>query len=856
MIRGGRARCGLLAIGLALAGCASLRVHERPETDDPGEAYRWRRLAWLDEDGRVAPDALRRAHEQRRDRLRTAGLVRAVWNSRGPQNVGGRTRALVIHPTSPEIMWAGSVSGGVWKTLDGGQSWFPLADFLGNLSANTLAIDPDDPDVLYLGTGEGYFNGDAIDGQGIYKTTDGGAHWTQLPGTSGWQTVNRIAISPADSHVLLAATRYGGLQRSTDGGQSWTNVRWAQGSFCVAFHPTDGNKAVAQVLDYDFNANQWFHQALYSNDGGITWQASTGPLNHVNGFESRLELAYAPSAPTIVYASNAADGRIYRSSGGQAYALVTTSGTSGASWYANPLWVSPVNPAHLVVGGYHLYRSTDGGRTLQQISDGYIVTQQPHPDQHLVVADPGYDGAANRRVYATNDGGVFRTDDILAASTGGGWTSLNPSYQVTQFYGAAGHGPSGLVVGGTQDNGTLRTVPAGDDAGLMFGGDGGFSAVDPLDPSYAYGEYVFLQIHRSRDGGFTSQYIFQGIGDAGSSANFIAPFVLDPNDPNRLLAGGRGLWLTSNARDLSGPIWRGIRSAGSDNISAIAVAPGHPDVIWVAQNDGKLDKTANGTAMTPSWTPVDDNAGTDPLPERYPTRILIDPDDPATVYVAFGGFGDGNLQRTVDGGTSWTDVTGDGATGLPDAPIRGIARHPCNPSWLYAGTEVGVFATEDGGATWSPLNEGPADVSIDELVFLSQSTVLLAATHGRGLWTTATGLAGGCPAETVLPVDVEQLAFTSKTELTWEAASASASDVFDLYRGTLSALAAHDAGGCLQPGLTTHSASDADVPPPGTGWNYLVAGRNAIGAGPLGTDSRGNLRLSGQCCVPSGHCTN
>jgi len=705
---------------------------------------RWRRLSWLDEHGQVAPDALLRARAQRDANLAywterasaRAGLLDAAhWTAHGPDNVGGRTRAILVDPADPNRILAGAVSGGIWLSLDAGATWAPVDDALPNLAICCLTRDPSNPHVLYAGTGEGFFNADAIGGTGIYKSTDNGDSWTLLPSTAGWDNVCRIAVSPTNSNLILAAKRYGGIQRSTNGGASWTNPKWAQGSFYVAFDPTNGNKAVAQIIDYDWNTSDWFHAALYSTNGGANWTVASG-LSNVPGFGARIELAYAPSNPAIVYASVAIDGGvIYRSTdGGHSYTRRTTSGTSGVSWYANPLWVDPTNPEFLVTGGYNILKSVNGGTTLTQISDGYIMTVQPHVDIHTFTCEAGFDGVTNRRLYVGTDGGVWRTDNIYTASTGSGWMKRDQTYATTQFYGAAGDGPTGRLYGGTQDNGTLCLSAANSQANLAFGGDGGFCAIDPTAPNYCYGEYITLQIHRSTNGGASANYIYNGIADAGTNANFIAPFILDPNNSKRMLAGGASLWRSENVKAIS-PTWQAIRAPGSDRISAIAVAPGNSDIIWVGQNNGELHRTTNGTNASPSWVAVDNNAGANPLPDRYITRILVDPDNVQVVYVALGGFAENNLWQTLDGGANWYDVTGTGATGLPAAPIRGVARHPDRSDWLYVGTEVGIFESVDGGLSWSTTNRGPANVSVDELVFMHNSTKLLAATHGRGLYT-------------------------------------------------------------------------------------------------------------------------
>ncbi len=759
-----------------LAGCAAHRPAppyegDLPAATGPGKAHEWRRLAWKDENGHIPDDALRTALAQRQANVSfwsahgveqgfpagtvtLAGMSPGAWVEHGPNNVGGRTRSLVIHPTETNRLWAGAVSGGIWYSDDTAATWTPVDDFWASLAIGCLVMDPVNPDVMYAGTGEGYFNGDAIGGAGIYKSLDGGVTWELLAQTVDFGNVCRIAISPDDSNVLLAGTRYGGIRRSTDGGNTWTTVRWAQGSYFVAFDPTDGQKAIAHVIDYDFDLNEWFHAALYSVDGGVSWNAAVG-LDFVSGFGSRIEPAYAPADPDVVLASVAADGgKIWRSvDGGQSYVQQTTSGDSGVSWYANPLWVEPVDPDTLLTGGYNVFGSVDGGVDLFQMSDGYIMTEQPHVDIHFFAHDPGYDGVGNRRVFVCNDGGVWMAEDLYAASPTGGWTRRDQGYRTTQFYGAAGDGPTGLMVGGTQDNGTLTLTDLDDDqAHLTFGGDGGFCAVDPTDPDYVYGEYINLQIHRSSNGGLSAGYIYSGIADAGVDANFIAPFILDPNDPDTMLAGGRSLWRSTNVK-AGFPSWSAIKGPGSDRISAIAVAPGNSDVIWVAQNNGEVFKTTNGTAASPAWTTVDDNGATNPIPNRYVTRILIDPDDSDTVYLSLGGFSPGNLGKSVDGGVTWADLTGAGPTGLPDVPIRGIARHPTQPQWLYVGTEVGLFASDDGGATWSTSDFGPAAVSVDEVVFMHDSKRLLAATHGRGLFTILIGNPGDINGDGVVGID-------------------------------------------------------------------------------------------------------
>jgi len=713
---------------IAAAKKQTTRKRAMPKATGAMEAAQWRALAWRSDDGKIRPDGMMKARAQIAEmnfRSRFSGESE-LWVERGPDNVPGRTRALVISPADRNVMWTGAVGGGIWKTTDGGANWTNLGDKIENLAICFMAIDPANPNILYAGTGEGYFNGDAIQGSGILKSVDGGTTWNMIPGTSQFAGVNRIAISPTDSNRILISVQYGGLFRSTNGGTSFTKVQDSQVGMMVTFHPTDGNKAVATFLDYSFSTGQWFHRAMFSTNGGANWTESAGL--RFNGFGSRIELAYAKSNPDVIFANAAVDGKIYRSTdGGATFSVRTTSGSVNSNWYNNAIWVDPTNENVIVVSGTETFRSTNGGTSLTQIGEGYIQTNTPHPDNHSITADPGFDGVNNRRVYICTDGGVYRTDNIYSASKTTGWSWPSKKVRTSQFYGAAGDGATGKIVGGTQDNGTHLLTRASLDTDWIFGGDGGWCAIDPTDNNYQYGEYIFLRIFRTTNGGGNANYITSGLGDAGNSANFIAPFVLDPNNVNRMFAGGASLWRSNNLK-AGTPTWTQIMSPLTDYISAVAVAPGNSEVVWVGCNDGKVRKTSNALG-TPTWTAI---AG---LPNRYVGRIMIDPTDSNKVTIGFGGFEANNLWQTTNGGTTWTSISGAGATALPSAPIRGIARHPDNANVIYVGTEVGILKTSNNGASWSSVADGPVNVSVDELTYMANSKTLLAATHGRGIWT-------------------------------------------------------------------------------------------------------------------------
>jgi hypothetical protein len=687
----------------------------------------------------------------------TAGLPpgHTGWLSLGPGNIGGRIRSIVTDPGNFNHLWAASVGGGVWETRDGGTTWLPVNDLLQNLAVSCMAMSPADPNTIYAGTGEGFFNIDAIRGAGIFMTTDA-TNWVQLAATvtPDFQSVNRIAVS-ADGAVVLAATETG-ILRSADAARAiWTNVQPGETAF-VAFHPTDASRAIAGGLRNGI--------ALFSSDGGQTWTAAQG-----GPWSGRVELTYAAQDPSIVYASvDVAGGQIWRSAdGGQSYVQQTSQSASSGQparylgsqgWYGNVIWAGdPTNANLVIVGGVDLWRSTDGGNTLIDVSTWWDP-RSAHADHHRIVAAAGYDGNTNKTVYFGNDGGVYMTADVTTVGDDAavpriaGWTRLDNSFGVTQFYSGAGNVGSGTIIGGAQDNGTLTFTPQNGSQqwGTMFGGDGGFCASDPTDANTFYGEYIYLNITRSSDAGGTAEYIsgqfwngqqwtfkpvpFQIPDAASQSALFIAPFVIDPNDPARLLGGGLSLWLTTDAKtpntSTSGPSWTSIKNSSGGKISAIAITPGNSDVIWVGHEDGQVYKTLNGMAASPVWQQVD-NVGANPLnPGRYCMRIVIDPAAPDTVYATFGGYVQGNVWKTTDGGANWNML---GGNTLPSAPIRALAIHPQSSLWLYLGTEVGLYASEDGGTIWSATNEGPNNCSVDDLFWMNRT--LVAVTHGRGMFS-------------------------------------------------------------------------------------------------------------------------
>jgi len=682
------------------------------------------RMQRADAHGRVDPDALWRAKEQL-DLLKTtsakskpripldAGIT--SWEWLGPGNINGLINALVIHPTLPNIMWAASEGGGIWRTDDGGSSWYPLDDFFPGLKIAGLVMDPTQTDILYAG----------VRNVGIMKSTDGGGSWSLLPSTANanFRSQTWLAHSPTASNTLIAGTG-NGVYRSTDGGISWsTSMAVPNPVIDIKAHPTDGSKLLVGT-----QANLY-----YSSDSGKTFSTqTTGGLNK------------PPSNPGWCY------GAFYRGSSSFLYLGIAggplwRSTNAGSTWDRKDtligdqielLWVSPTDPNLIVCGFLNLWRSTTGGTSFKQISiwEKYVpgsTATSPHADHRgPVVNHPSYDGSSNKTLFVCNDGGVAKAVDITTVDTLG-WVSLNNNLGVTQFYGGAAARDGSVIVGGAQDAGWLRYRPSDGVYGWVgTQSDGGFCAVDYSNPARTYTEYQYLHIERSDDSGRTYHEHSTGITGPNSALS-VPPLVMDPNNPKILIVGGSTIWRTTDGADH----WYSIRDASGFSpplCSAIDFARWDTNTVWLGYNDGTISYTTNARSAAPTWINVDVNNPS--FSYRYVTDIAINPFNKDEVFVTIGGYSPDAIWRTTNSGISWELRQGT----LPGIQVNSIRYHPLNPDRLYIGTDLGVFATEDQGATWSaipayPGSEGPANVQVNELFFQGDE-YLIAATYGRGMY--------------------------------------------------------------------------------------------------------------------------
>ncbi len=763
--------------------------------------------------------AAQRVLPSRQELRRAAASERALmeglsaWTPLGPGNVGGRTRALLIHPTRPEIMYAAGVAGGVWRTINGGQHWEPLTDLLANLAVSSLAFDPKNPAVIYAGTGEGFFNGDALQGAGIFRTRDGGDTWEHLAATltKDFHYVNDLIVSPTNSQTIYAGTDTG-VWRSTDGGNSWTQSQAARreeigGCMDLAMR-TD------QMQDVLFAAFGIIERgAIYRNlnagDSG-TWEEVVVRENMY-----RTALAIAPSDQNIIYA--VAWGRSVFEGNGLHAVLRSTQGGSADSWtvqvegtdsnplnrriLSNPIYaflgecgygrsqvfnqawynltiaVDPLDANRVWVGGTDLFRSDDSGKNWGQASHWWAekeVPQYSHADHHRIVFHPNYNGTTNKTMFVGNDGGLFRTDDARAPVATGPlavcnplnskvtWTALNNNYGVTQFYFGLPFPDGKSYLGGTQDNGTVLGTDAMGVNGWreINGGDGGYVAVDHQNPNILYAEYTGLSIRKSTDGGATFSYAMNGFEYflGGDSSLFITPFLMDPSNPRILYTGGLVTWRTMNA----GAYWEVVGdSVGTNNgqVSALAVAPTDSNYLLVGKSTGLVHRTQRALAIR-SGPPMPFNPDPywqhtilSPHQGGFVSSLAFDPKDKNIAYATISTFGIKHVWQSIDAGATWTPIDGEGATGLPDLPAHSIAVDPSNSARLFVGTDLGVFASTDGGASWAVENNGFANTIVESLSINTVQGVshLFAFTHGRGAWRVPLGT-NSCETPKFAPV--------------------------------------------------------------------------------------------------------
>ncbi len=681
------------------------------------------------------------------------------WRLIGPHR-GGRTVGAVGVPGQPNVFYIGVNNGGVWKSTDYGRVWRPIFDDQPTGSIGAIAVAPSDPNVLYVGSGEGLQRPDLSTGDGIYKSTDGGAHWTHL-GLRDGQQIPAVVVDPRDPNRVFAAVLghpYGpnterGVFRSTDGGVTWTKVLYRDentGAFDVAFDPVDPNTMYAVLwagrqapweIGGSFNGPG---SGLFkSTDGGTTWRPLTRGLPASSDGLGRVGIATSPSRPSRLYALVDAprSGGLYRSDdAGESWALVNTDPRlwGRGSDFAE-LRVDPKNAEVLYDANVVTWKSTDGGRSFTAFRGA-----PGGDDYHRVWINPD----DPRIILIASDQGAIVT--VNGGETFSSWYN-QPTAQL--YHVTADNAFPYRVCGGQQESGSACVASRGDDGHINFRDwhpagveEYGYAAPDPLDPDIVYGGKVTRYDRRTGD---VQQVGPKALRDSGYRVVRTQPLVFSSKDPRALYFASNVVWRTRDggrhwaqiSPDLTRakyavPTNLGIftaldseKGAHRGVVYTIAPSPLDANIVWAGTDDGLIHLTTDGGAH---WRDVTPPA----LRDRPWAKIsLMDAShfDPRTAYAAVNTFRLDELRphvfRTRDGGATWTEIV----NGLPDGAVTNVVREDAKRrGLLFAGNERATYFSLDEGDHWHSLRLNMPATSIRDLIVKDDDIAV--GTHGRSIW--------------------------------------------------------------------------------------------------------------------------
>lgn len=665
------------------------------------------------------------------------------WRELGPApitnvNYAGRVSSIVCSPTDSNRYFIGGADGGVWRTTDGGASWVPLTDQMPTTAIGALALDPTDENIIYAGTGEANYANHSRYGLGLYKSTDGGDTWSQLAeSVFGGRCFSKIVINHNNPQILYASiTRAGGFPelaaaknhpgamgllgvfKSTDGGATWAHLTGGLPNLSatdLAIDSVDPDVLYAAIGRIFGDSRNGIYK---STDGGASWTMLAGglPTNNVG----RTTVAVAPSNPNRVYAlfvnrttsrgGSATTLGAFRSDNGGATWTALPIGNIQATygWYLSVISVKPDDPDTAFFGGLSMRRTMNAGTSFNTVTP-------PHVDQHALAWD------ASGRLLAGDDGGVHRTSNL-----GNTWFAINNTLGTIQFYAGLSTHPTDptIIFGGTQDNGSNRRNTDSTAWTQVFGGDGGWTQVDQQNPLRVFVEFQGTgNLFRSTNGG-------NNFGSAGSGINrgdrncFLPPFLINPADSNRMLYATHRVYRSLNG----GSSWTAISgdlTDGAGAIRAIAQAPSDPDIVYVATNDGNVHVSFNQGQDFAQI--VDEHSGW----PRVTREIEVSEFDPARMYLAGAVFGVDQVLRTPDAGGVWEVLDGD----LPDLPVNVIAENSRVSGQIFAGTDSGVFFTNDDGGHWERYGIGLPHAPVIDIRLDQQHGRIVISTQGRGVWS-------------------------------------------------------------------------------------------------------------------------
>ena len=683
------------------------------------------------------------------------------WRGIGPYR-GGRALAVTGIPGDPYTFYMGAVAGGVWKTTDGGQTWLPISDKAPFWSVGAIAVAPSNHHVIYVGTGEAAPRGDITYGDGVYKSTDDGKTWTHV-GLADSRQIGAVIVDPSNPDIVLVAAlghAFGpnserGIYRTTDGGKSWKRVLGKDdktGGIDVAFDPHNARIVYAALWQavrqpWSFSSGGPGSGLYRSTDGGVTWTELKGN-GLPGGILGRIDVSVSGADSNRVYAMiEAKDGGLFRSDdAGAHWRRVNDDGRlRQRAWYFSKIYADPKRADTLYAVNTGLFRSTDGGKTIN-------LLPARHGDHHAVWVDPN----DTDRIIDASDGGASISYD------GGKTWSSQDNQATAQFYHVAVDNDFPYHVYGAQQDNSNLAIASSDDSGSINiqdwysanGPESGFVVPDPRDSNIVYsnGENYILRWNKKTDQArvipvYPIDASGHAAGDLAHRFNWTSPLVMSPHNPDTLYVGMERLYRTTDdgeswtaiSPDLTrndkskqgpsgGPITKDITSVEYyDTIFAIAESPLKKGLLWVGSDDGLIHTSGDDGGHWSDVTPHD-------MPQ-WGTISMIEPShfDAGTAYVAVDRHKLDDIKpyvfKTVDGGKNWTRLD----RTLPDgAFVHAVREDPVKRGLLYAATEAGVFVSFDDGQHWQSLQLNLPRSPVHDLLIKNDGLVI--ATHGRSFW--------------------------------------------------------------------------------------------------------------------------
>lgn len=671
----------------------------------------------------IMSDAIFEKNAQKAKRKSEQSLsAKPEWSIIGPIEIpkgggNGRINCIQMHPNLPNLIWAGSAAGGAWKSTDYGQTWKTTCDDLFSMGVSDIAMPWNNPNIVYLATGDD--DAGTTYTIGIVKSTDGGLTWNPTGltwNTSQTQQIYRLLADPKAAGKLYAATSQG-LHVTTDAGVTWSKK--SNLNFRDLEQRSDNPLIMIGCTGSEIHR---------STDGGNTWTKITTSIPTTIG---RISLAISPANQEYMYAlcsDNSKDsgfGGLYRSvDGGKTWVRrsntpnilshsVDGSGTGGQGWYDLTIGCSYKQPNHIVIGGVNIWRSTDGGTTWEISAHWYGANGKPYV--HADIHDLDYLPNSDKTIIAGTDGGVSSS-----SNNGLTWTDNSDGLAITQYYHVAtAQALNPSYMGGAQDNGTTRF--ASNSWSQILGGDGMKCLINPNDSKIIYGAIQNGYLNRSTNAGTN----FNGMLNPDitkENGRWVTPYVFNPQNPSIMYAGFRNIWKSTNGGAPGSWTKVSTLSNTASTIKLIAVSPVNPNII-ITMNDQVAyeSKDAGETWNTKTFPGV--NIGNI-------TSYEFSHDDENTAWLTIGGFGASRVFKTTNGGTTWSDISGN----LPRIPTNVIVHEKGSPERLYVGTDIGVYYRDTTTNGWIDYSDGLPNTIVRDLQINYPAKTLMAGTYGRGLW--------------------------------------------------------------------------------------------------------------------------